>query len=119
MVQNIAEWRRRSVVILTTHSMEEAEALCSRLAIQVDRRFRCLGSAQQLKTRYERGLELNRRFVTSEADMVLRLAWDPGHFAALSYTGRNPRHSGLSLFPLLFASWRPPSWWCHLGRFNS
>ena len=35
MSQDIAEKRKKSVVILTTHSMEEAEALCSRIAIQV------------------------------------------------------------------------------------
>nr|XP_025875051.1 ATP-binding cassette sub-family A member 7 [Vulpes vulpes] len=32
-------------------SMEECEALCTRLAILVDGRFRCLGSAQHLKSR--------------------------------------------------------------------
>lgn len=33
------------------HSMEECEALCTRLAIMVNGRFRCLGSAQHLKGR--------------------------------------------------------------------
>jgi ABC-type multidrug transport system ATPase subunit len=61
VIQGIAERRKKSVVILTTHSMEEAEALCSRIAIQVDGLFRCLGSAQQIKTRYGQGLELNVR----------------------------------------------------------
>ena len=32
--------------MLTTHSMEECEALCSRIGIMVGGRFRCLGSAQ-------------------------------------------------------------------------
>lgn len=32
-------------------SMEECEALCSRLAIMVNGRFRCLGSTQHLKRR--------------------------------------------------------------------
>eukprot|EP00931_Biecheleriopsis_adriatica_P026503 TRINITY_DN16131_c0_g1_i3.p1 TRINITY_DN16131_c0_g1~~TRINITY_DN16131_c0_g1_i3.p1 ORF type:complete len:1463 (-),score=263.39 TRINITY_DN16131_c0_g1_i3:88-4389(-) len=63
VVQNIAERRKKSVVILTTHSMDEAEALCSRIAIQVDGWFRCLGSAQQIKSRYGQGLELNIRLV--------------------------------------------------------
>lgn len=34
-----------------THSMEECEALCTRLAIMVNGRFRCLGSSQHLKGR--------------------------------------------------------------------
>lgn len=35
--------------------MEESEALCNRLAIMVNGRFRCLGSIQQLKTKYGQG----------------------------------------------------------------
>merc|ERR1712137_558795 len=64
VIQDIAERRKKSVVVLTTHSMEEAEALCSRIAIQVDGKFRCLGSSQQIKARYGQGLELNVRLAT-------------------------------------------------------
>ncbi|RWS11247.1 ATP-binding cassette sub-family A member 7-like protein, partial [Dinothrombium tinctorium] len=42
-------------VILTSHSMEECEALCTRLAIMVNGRFRCLGSIQHLKSKYGEG----------------------------------------------------------------
>ena len=38
-------------VILTSHSMEECEVLCGRLAIMVNGRFKCLGSAQHLKVK--------------------------------------------------------------------
>ncbi|MED6268573.1 ATP-binding cassette sub- A member 1, partial [Characodon lateralis] len=38
-------------VILTSHSMEECEALCTRMAIMVNGRFKCLGSIQHLKNR--------------------------------------------------------------------
>lgn len=34
-------------------SMEECEALCTRMAIMVNGRFRCLGSVQHLKNRWE------------------------------------------------------------------
>jgi ABC-type multidrug transport system ATPase subunit len=37
-------------VVLTSHSMEECEALCTRLAIMVNGKFQCLGSIQVLKT---------------------------------------------------------------------
>jgi len=33
------------------YSMEECEALCTRMAIMVNGRFRCLGSVQHLKNR--------------------------------------------------------------------
>ena len=32
--------------------MEECEALCTRVAIMVNGRFKCLGSIQHLKTKY-------------------------------------------------------------------
>ncbi|CAL1281889.1 unnamed protein product [Larinioides sclopetarius] len=47
-----------AAVLLTTHSMEESEALCNRLAIMVNGRFRCLGSIQQLKSKYGQGYTL-------------------------------------------------------------
>ncbi|MED6196532.1 hypothetical protein PIB30_048382 [Stylosanthes scabra] len=39
-------------VILTTHSMEEAEALCDRLGIFVDGSLQCIGNPKELKARY-------------------------------------------------------------------
>jgi ABC-type multidrug transport system ATPase subunit len=45
---NLEEHERTSV-ILTTHSMEECEALCPRIAIMANGKLRCLGSAQHLK----------------------------------------------------------------------
>lgn len=36
---------------VSVHSMEECEALCTRLAIMVNGRLRCLGSIQHLKNR--------------------------------------------------------------------
>lgn len=44
--------------ILTTHSMEEADALCSRVAIMVRGELRCLGSTQHLKNHYGAGYTL-------------------------------------------------------------
>ncbi|XP_075891700.1 phospholipid-transporting ATPase ABCA1 [Nelusetta ayraudi] len=42
-------------VVLTSHSMEECEALCTRMAIMVNGRFKCLGSIQHLKNRFGDG----------------------------------------------------------------
>ena len=39
-------------ILLTSHSMEECQVLCTRLAIMVNGTLRCLGSAQHLKNRY-------------------------------------------------------------------
>ncbi|CAK8681251.1 unnamed protein product [Clavelina lepadiformis] len=43
-------------IVLTSHSMEECEALCTRLAIMVNGQLQCLGSPQHLKNRYGEGL---------------------------------------------------------------
>jgi ABC-type multidrug transport system ATPase subunit len=45
-------------VVLTTHSMEEAEALCNRIGIMVKGQLQVLGSVQHLKTRFGDGYEL-------------------------------------------------------------
>ncbi|XP_052793280.1 ATP-binding cassette sub-family A member 9-like isoform X2 [Mya arenaria] len=39
-------------VLLTTHNMEEADALCSRIAIMVNGKLECLGSGQHLKNKF-------------------------------------------------------------------
>jgi len=45
-------------IVLTTHSMEESEALSTRLAIMVNGQFKCLGSVQHLKNKYGKGYSL-------------------------------------------------------------
>eukprot|EP01112_Ceratiomyxa_fruticulosa_P004824 TRINITY_DN15382_c0_g1_i1.p1 TRINITY_DN15382_c0_g1~~TRINITY_DN15382_c0_g1_i1.p1 ORF type:complete len:935 (-),score=191.03 TRINITY_DN15382_c0_g1_i1:10-2565(-) len=42
-------------IILTTHTMEEVEALCSRLTILSHGEMKCLGSPQHLKNKYSSG----------------------------------------------------------------
>ena len=48
-------------VLLTTHSMAECEALCSRVGIMVNGSLRCLGTPQQLKSSYGQGYRLKIR----------------------------------------------------------
>ncbi|KAM3964373.1 phospholipid-transporting ATPase ABCA3 [Aphomia sociella] len=45
-------------VVLTSHSMEECEALCSRLTIMVNGGFRCIGTPQHLKNKFSQGFTL-------------------------------------------------------------
>ena len=52
---------RKSSIILTTHSMDEAETLCKRMGIMVNGEFVCLGSASQIKETYGYGYECNLR----------------------------------------------------------
>ena len=50
---------RKSSVILSTNSMDEAESLCKRIGIMVDGEFVCLGTANEIKEKYGYGYETN------------------------------------------------------------
>ncbi|GMF48551.1 unnamed protein product [Phytophthora fragariaefolia] len=64
-------------VILTTHSMEECEALCSRVGILVSGRLKCLGSVEHLKQKFGRGytVEITLRSSTA-SDLELNSVTD-------------------------------------------
>ncbi|XP_032661205.1 glucosylceramide transporter ABCA12 [Chelonoidis abingdonii] len=59
------EVQNQCSVILTSHSMEECEALCTRLAIMVNGRFQCLGSLQHIKSRFGRGFTVKMHLMSS------------------------------------------------------
>ncbi|KAL4239790.1 ATP-binding cassette sub- A member 5 [Mactra antiquata] len=50
--------------VLTTHYMEEADALCSRIAIMVNGKIQCIGSSQHLKSKYGSGYLLEIKLLT-------------------------------------------------------
>lgn len=88
VISNLSTRQGKTAVILTTHSMNEAQALCTRIGImvhvqkrilsslendidllivvnnffklnlQVDGKLKCIGSPQHLKSRYGNHLEL-------------------------------------------------------------
>uniref|UniRef100_A0A3Q2Y3U5 ATP binding cassette subfamily A member 1 n=1 Tax=Hippocampus comes TaxID=109280 RepID=A0A3Q2Y3U5_HIPCM len=57
-------------VVLTSHSMEECEALCTRMAIMVNGRFKCLGSVQHLKNRFGDGYTIILRVAGPDPDLL-------------------------------------------------
>jgi ATP-binding cassette subfamily A (ABC1) protein 3 len=61
VINKVASEQKLCSIILTTHSMEEVEALCSRIGIMVGGRLRCLGSAQHLKNRHGRAYAVEVR----------------------------------------------------------
>lgn len=59
VVAKISQQAKKSAVILTTHSMEEAEALSTKMGIMVRGGiFRCLGSSQHIKNKFGTGYEI-------------------------------------------------------------
>ncbi|XP_063266237.1 ATP-binding cassette sub-family A member 10-like isoform X2 [Prinia subflava] len=62
---------KESGAILTTHYMEEAEAVCDRVAILVSGQLRCIGSIQYLKNKFGKGYLLEIKVKDPESADVL------------------------------------------------
>eukprot|EP01052_Picozoa_sp_SAG31_P002114 SAG31_NODE_71_length_28115_cov_4.128105_14_plen_535_part_00 len=58
VINRICVQRRDCCIVLTSHVMEEVEALCTRVGIMSGGRLRCLGSIQHLKGRFGHGYQL-------------------------------------------------------------
>merc|ERR1711916_266170 len=54
----IQSMKGHCVIILTTHSMAEADALSDRIAIMADGKLRCVGNSLELKAKYGAGYNL-------------------------------------------------------------
>ncbi|KAJ3158388.1 hypothetical protein HDU86_002854 [Geranomyces michiganensis] len=69
----IARLARQHAVILTTHSMEEAEALATKVGILTSGKLRCLGTVQHLRERFGHGYLINVRVKdwSANADSVM------------------------------------------------
>lgn len=65
VIADISTRSKESTVILTTHSMEECEALCTNVGIMVGGRFRCLGNVQRLKSRFGKGCTITMKLKDS------------------------------------------------------
>ncbi|CAL1368223.1 unnamed protein product [Linum trigynum] len=59
----ILEAKQRSAIILTTHSMEEADVLSDRIGIMAKGRLRCIGTSIRLKSKFGAGFIANLSFV--------------------------------------------------------
>ena len=59
IIHKISTRSGKSSVLMTTHSMDEAETLCRRMGILVNGEFKCIGSATSIKEKYGSGYEIN------------------------------------------------------------
>ena len=72
--------RNDRCVLLTTHSMEEADAVCSRVGIVTGGVMRCIGSGQHLKSRFGSGYTITVELLqadpkeTAESDRLLQIS---------------------------------------------
>ncbi|XP_040913792.1 ATP-binding cassette sub-family A member 12 [Toxotes jaculatrix] len=74
------EVKGKCAVVLTSHSMEECEALCSRLAIMVKGQFRCLGSLQHIKNRFGSGFTVKMYLAEASCDAEAITGFMQGRF---------------------------------------
>ncbi|KAK0132264.1 ATP-binding cassette sub-family A member 12 [Merluccius polli] len=74
------EVKGKCAVVLTSHSMEECEALCSRLAIMVKGQFRCLGSLQHIKNRFGSGFTVKMYMALASCDVDAITGFMQHHF---------------------------------------
>ena len=58
IISHISNIQKQSSIMLTTHSMEEAECLSNRIAIQVAGSFETIGDKIQIKNKYGNGYEI-------------------------------------------------------------
>ena len=75
-------------IVLSSHSMEECEALCTNLAIMVNGEFKCLGSTQHLKNKFGDEYTLSIRFRSSgEQDELKSINSNIQQFIAATFQG--------------------------------
>ena len=68
VISDMVNRRVKCSVILTTHSMEECEALCTRIGIMVGGVMRCLGSSQHLRSIYGHGFQIEFGMILPEGE---------------------------------------------------
>ncbi len=73
VIHKISSKSKKSSVILTTHSMEEAETLCRRMGIMVAGQFKCIGSSQHIKDKYGFGYEIDLRVKNIPEDVKIEM----------------------------------------------
>jgi len=64
----IQESKKGRAIILTTHSMEEADILSDRIGIMAKGRLRCIGTSIRLKSRFGTGFVATVSFIENKKD---------------------------------------------------
>ncbi|KAL4504088.1 hypothetical protein ABPG72_020926 [Tetrahymena utriculariae] len=66
---------KEASIVLTTHSMNEAESLCSKIGIVVNGQFQCMGSPEHLSNKFGQGYRLklikNPNCFSQEIDSII------------------------------------------------
>ncbi|XP_037664575.1 ATP-binding cassette sub-family A member 8 isoform X2 [Choloepus didactylus] len=90
-------------VLLTTHYMAEAEAVCDRVAIMVSGRLRCIGSIQHLKSKFGKNYLLEMKVKTPERGELLHTEI----LRLFPQAARQERYSSVMVYKLPVEDVRP------------
>jgi len=71
VISRISRERKQSSIILTTHSMEEAEALATRMGIMVGGNLKCIGTSQHIKSKFGGGYEVEVKLEVPTREEIL------------------------------------------------
>ncbi|XP_074649468.1 uncharacterized protein LOC141904723 isoform X2 [Tubulanus polymorphus] len=102
----------RLTVILSSHRMDECEAMCSKLAIMVNGHFQCIGSPQHLRNKFGEGYTLQLRLST-DASPALVAAFIKGRFPG---TILKDQHLNFLEFSIPHSTSMLPSIFGHIER---
>jgi len=115
--------RPTTSTVLTTHSMEEADAVCTRISIVTEGQMRCIGNTQHLKSRFGSGYIASLVLTPeSDADVIDReMKRCFGDSCSPHRSSGQMRTYTLGNLPSLAAAYRTleacaPEW--HLDRFS-
>ncbi len=73
-INDIPKFTKQFNMILSTHSMEEAEILCDSIGWMKNGNFVCIGNPEKLKLKFSQGYYLHMKFRKGEAELL-----DPNH----------------------------------------
>jgi len=114
VISDIVTKREKCSLILTTHSMEECEALCTRIGIMVGGMLRCLGSGQRLRSKYGHGYQIEVGLVNfspeqieEKATQLLALLSGPTPSTRNAYTDVSTEETEHIFTSLGKAEWAP------------
>ena len=89
MISKISCLSKKTTIILTTHSMEEAEAVSTRMGIMVKGSLKCIGSTQHIKHKYGHGYEVGVRIPWPSEEEAKQLAYEKDVDASITVTQDN------------------------------
>ena len=73
VIHRVSLNQKKSTIIMTTHSMEEAETLCKRIGILVNGQFKCLSTSDEIKEKYGYGYDINLQINIPNIDEIYNI----------------------------------------------